>query len=128
MLVSGGFTIFAERVASSLGFDLVRANVLEFLGEAGSRVLTGKVVPPVRDRTDKLDQLMQQAGRHRIPLVETVAVGDGANDVPMLQAAGLGVAFHAKPSVKAAVRARIDHAGLLALLFAQGYRLSEIVT
>ena len=128
LLVSGGFTIFAERVASSLGFDLVRANILEFSDKAGARVLTGKVVPPVRDRTDKLDQLMQQAGRHRIPLVETVAVGDGANDVPMLQAAGLGVAFHAKPSVKAAVRARIDHAGLLALLFAQGYRLSEIVT
>jgi phosphoserine phosphatase len=128
LLVSGGFTIFAERVASSLGFDLVRANVLEFSGKAGSRVLTGKVVPPVRDRTDKLDQLMQQAGRYRIPLIETVAVGDGANDVPMLQAAGLGVAFHAKPSVKAAVRARVDHAGLLALLFAQGYRLSEIVT
>jgi phosphoserine phosphatase len=128
LLVSGGFTIFAERVASSLGFDLVRANVLEFSGKAGARVLTGKVVPPVRDRTDKLDQLTQQAGQYRIPLVETVAVGDGANDVPMLQAAGLGVAFHAKPSVKAAVRARIDHAGLLALLFAQGYRQSEIVT
>ncbi|HTJ64037.1 MAG TPA: phosphoserine phosphatase SerB [Alphaproteobacteria bacterium] len=128
LLVSGGFTIFAERVAATLGFDIVRANVLEFSGRAGQRVLTGKVVPPVRDRSDKLEQLMQQAGRHRIPLIETIAVGDGANDVPMLQAAGLGVAFHAKPSVRHVVRARIDHAGLLALLFAQGYRLSEIVT
>ncbi len=128
LLVSGGFTLFAERVAAALGFDLVRANVLEFSGKTGARVLTGKVVPPVRDRSDKLDQLMQQAGRHRIPLVETIAVGDGANDVPMLQAAGLGVAFHAKPSVRASVRAHVDHAGLLALLFAQGYRLPEIVT
>jgi phosphoserine phosphatase len=128
LLVSGGFTIFAERVAATLGFDVVRANVLEFAGQSGQRVLTGKVIPPVRDRSDKLEQLMQQAGQHRIPLVETIAVGDGANDVPMLQAAGLGVAFHAKPSVRQAVRARVDHAGLLALLFAQGYRLSEIVT
>jgi len=128
LLVSGGFTIFAERVGATLGFDIVRANVLEFSGPAGQRVLTGKVVPPVRDRSDKLEQLMQHAGSYRIPLVETIAVGDGANDVPMLQAAGLGVAFHAKPSVRQAVRARVDHAGLLALLFAQGYRLSEIVT
>ena len=128
LLVSGGFTLFADRVAATLGFDLVSANVLEFSGASGARVLTGKVAPPIRDRADKLDKLTEQSGRYRIPLTETIAVGDGANDVPMLLAAGLGVAFHAKPAVKQAVRARIDHAGLAALLYAQGYRTAEIVS
>jgi len=127
LLVSGGFTLFADQVAATLGFDFVSANVLEFSGEPGHRVLTGKVIPPIRDRTDKLERLTEQAGRHRIPLTGTIAVGDGANDVPMLQAAGLGVAFHAKPAVKAVVRARVDHAGLAALLYAQGYKAGQFV-
>jgi phosphoserine phosphatase len=127
LLVSGGFTIFADRVAAMLGFDAVSANELAFSGSKGRRVLTGDVVPPVRDRNDKLEQLMLQSAASRIQLTETIAVGDGANDLPMLLAAGLGVAFHAKPSVKQAVRARVDHAGLKALLFAQGYREAEIV-
>jgi phosphoserine phosphatase len=127
LLVSGGFTIFAERVAATLGFDHVSANVLEFAGSPGARALTGKAVPPIRDRDDKLRQLTEQASRHHIPLVETIAVGDGANDVPMLLAAGLGVAFHAKPAVRQTVRARVDHAGLRALLYAQGYTAKEIV-
>jgi len=127
LLVSGGFTLFADQVAATLGFDFVSANVLEFSGTPGHRVLTGKVVPPIRDRTDKLQRLTEQAGRHRIPLTETIAVGDGANDVPMLQAAGLGVAFHAKPAVKEVVRARVDHAGLAALLYAQGYAAGDFV-
>jgi phosphoserine phosphatase len=127
LLVSGGFTLFADRVAATLGFDLVSANVLEFSGPPGAQTLTGKVVPPIRDRADKLNKLTEQAGRHRIALSETIAVGDGANDVPMLLAAGLGVAFHAKPAVKQAVRARVDHAGLAALLYAQGYRAAEFV-
>jgi phosphoserine phosphatase len=83
------------------------------------------VLEPIRDRDDKLARLVEQAGRGHIPLAETLAVGDGANDVPMLQAAGLGIAFHAKPAVKAAVRARIDHCGLEALLYAQGYHAAE---
>jgi phosphoserine phosphatase len=128
LLVSGGFTIFADRVATQLGFDFVSANVLAFSGPDGARILTGEVVPPIRDRSDKLDQLTRQAARYRVPLQETLAVGDGANDVPMLLAAGLGVAFHAKPSVRQAVPARIDHAGLTALLFAQGYRKAEILS
>jgi phosphoserine phosphatase len=127
LLVSGGFTIFADRVAAMLGFDLVSANVLEFSGPPGARVLTGNVVPPIRDRSDKLEKLTSQSGRHHIALTETIAVGDGANDVPMLLAAGLGVAFHAKPAVKQAVMARIDHAGLAALLYAQGYTAAEIM-
>ena len=125
ILVSGGFTIFAERVASALGFDMVYANTLEFAGPSGERRLTGAVLEPIRDRDDKLARLVDQAGRSHIPLAETLAVGDGANDVPMLQAAGLGIAFRAKPAVKAAVRARIDHCGLAALLYAQGYRADE---
>jgi phosphoserine phosphatase len=128
LLVSGGFTIFANRVAAELGFDLVSANVLEFSGPEGARVLSGTVAEPVRDRNDKLEKLTDQAGQHHIPLAETIAVGDGANDIPMLLAAGLGVAFHAKPSVKQAVGARVDHAGLTALLYAQGYRAAEIVS
>jgi phosphoserine phosphatase len=126
LLVSGGFTIFADRVAAALGFDMVSANVLEFAGPPGARALTGQVTPPIRDRNDKLEQLTLQAALHHIPLTETIAVGDGANDVPMLLAAGLGVAFHAKPAVRKAARARIDHAGLTALLYAQGYRAEEI--
>jgi phosphoserine phosphatase len=125
LLVSGGFTIFADRVAARLGFDFVSANVLDFSGTPGNRVLTGKVIEPVRDRSDKLERLIEQASLSRIPLIETIGVGDGANDVPMLQATGLGVAFHAKPSVKAVVRARIDHGGLAGLLYAQGYRAEE---
>jgi phosphoserine phosphatase len=127
LLVSGGFTIFAEPVAAALGFDLVSANRLAFTGPPGARVLSGDVMAPVRDRADKLERLVEEAGRLRIPLIDTIGVGDGANDVPMLLAAGLGVAFRAKPAVKAAVRAHVDHAGLTALLYAQGYRAGEIV-
>ena len=127
VLVSGGFTIFAERVASELGIDRIFANTLEFAGAAGARHLSGAVLPPIRDRDDKLARLTEQAGLRHIPLTETLAVGDGANDVPMLLAGGLGVAFHAKPIVRAQVRARIDHCGLDALLYAQGYRAEEFV-
>ena len=127
ILVSGGFTIFAEQVASQLGFDLVRANVLEFTGPPSARILAGTVAPPIRDRDDKLEQLRRQSARYHIPLAATLAVGDGANDIPMLLAAGLGVAFRAKPTVRATARAHVDHAGLEALLFAQGYRADEIV-
>jgi phosphoserine phosphatase len=128
LLVSGGFTIFADRVGAMLGFDIVSANVLEFSGPKGERALTGDVIPPIRDRNDKLEQLTRQCAADRIQLNETIAVGDGANDLPMLLAAGLGVAYHAKPSVKDAVRARVDHAGLRALLFAQGYKSGEILS
>jgi phosphoserine phosphatase len=127
LLVSGGFTRFAEPVAATLGFDLVSANTLDFEGPPGARVLSGRVGEPVRDRSDKLDRLVEQASRQRIPLAETIAVGDGANDVPMLLSAGLGVAFHAKPTVREAVRVHVDHADLTALLYAQGYRAEEIV-
>ena len=127
IIVSGGFTIFADRVADALGFDRVYANRLEFEGTGDDRRMSGRVEEPVRDRDDKLKRLIEEAAQEEIPLAETLAVGDGANDLPMLGCAGLGVAFHAKPVVKAAARNRIDHAGLEALVYAQGWRDGEIV-
>lgn len=123
-LVSGGFTFFTGRVAAELGFDLHHANTLLDDGTA----LTGAVGEPILDRDAKLATLRGVAENRRIPLAATLAVGDGANDLDMLEAAGLGVAFHAKPIVAARARARVDHADLRALLFAQGYRATEIAT
>jgi phosphoserine phosphatase len=122
-LVSGGFTVFAERVAAELGFDRVVANRLEVMDGK----LAGTVRPPIVTGATKRDMLVSLAGEFGLTLDETLAVGDGANDLPMLTAAGLGVAFHAKPAVAAASRSRIDHADLTALLYAQGYRQEEIV-
>jgi phosphoserine phosphatase len=124
VLVSGGFTFFTGRVASELGFDLHRSNVL--LDD--SLALLGTVAEPILDRTAKGAALHELAGQHGLPLSATLAVGDGANDLDMLDAAGLGVAFRAKPIVAAAARVRVDHADLRALLFAQGYRADEIKT
>ncbi len=118
ILVSGGFTAFAERVGADIGFEAVRANVL--LAEDGK--LTGKVAEPILGRETKLATLEQAVAARGLELGETLAVGDGANDLDMIRAAGLGVAFRAKPAVAAAAAARIDHADLTALLFAQGYR------
>ncbi len=123
-LVSGGFTFFTGRVAALLGFDMHKSNRLLDDGSA----LTGLVAEPILDRGAKLDTLRRLATQKALPLTATIAVGDGANDLDMLQAAGLGVAFHAKPVVAAAAHARIDHANLRALLFAQGYRASEFTS
>ena len=122
-LVSGGFTVFAEPVAASLGFDRVVANRLDI---ADGRI-AGTVRPPLVDRNAKREALAALAAEEGVPLAATLAVGDGANDLPMLQAAGLGVAFHAKPAVATASRWRIEHADLTALLYAQGYREADIV-
>ncbi len=122
-LVSGGFTFFTGRVAALLGFDHHRANVLLDDGAA----LTGDVGTPILDRTAKLAALTELAAERRLKPAATLAVGDGANDLDMLKAAGLGVAFRAKPIVAAAARARVDHADLRALLFAQGYPASAFV-
>lgn len=121
-LVSGGFTFFTERVAARLGFHAHHSNTLELA--AGK--LTGRVVPPILDRDGKLAALKRLAAECRLPLAATLAVGDGANDLAMLGAAGLGVAFRAKPVVAAAARSRLDHADLRGLLFAQGFRAGEI--
>ncbi|HEY1932464.1 MAG TPA: phosphoserine phosphatase SerB [Acetobacteraceae bacterium] len=122
-LVSGGFSFFTGRVAALCGFDLHRSNTLLDDGA----VLTGQVAEPILDRDTKLATLIGLAQERGLPLAATLAVGDGANDLDMLGAAGLGVAFRAKPIVAAAARARVDHAGLRALLFAQGYPASAFV-
>jgi len=116
-LVSGGFTFFTSRVAAQIGFDIHRANTLLDNGTA----LTGAVGEPILDRDAKLATLHELAEARRLRLQATLAVGDGANDLGMLKAAGLGVAFRAKPVVAAEVANRVDHADLRALLFAQGY-------
>ena len=123
-LVTGGFTIFAERVARALGFDHVVANRLEV---AGGR-LTGKVAAPIVTGVGKRDALAALAAASGITPAQAIAVGDGANDLAMLAAAGLGVAFRAKPAVAAAARWRLDHADLTGLLYAQGYRKAEFAS
>ncbi|WP_158927491.1 phosphoserine phosphatase SerB [Acidisphaera sp. S103] len=122
-LVSGGFTFFTGKVAAELGFDVHRSNVLLDDGAA----LTGQVAEPILDRDSKLTALNELAAQRGVKLHATLAVGDGANDLDMLRAAGLGVAFHAKPIVAKEARARVDHANLRALLFAQGYPASAFV-
>jgi phosphoserine phosphatase len=120
-LVSGGFRWFTSRVAADVGFDHDEANDLLI---AGGRV-TGKVREPILGREAKLAALERLAAAHGATLVETAAVGDGANDLEMLRAAGLGVAYRAKPVVAAAVACRVDHGDLTALLYFQGYRQNE---
>jgi phosphoserine phosphatase len=122
-LVSGGFSFFTSRVAALCGFDLHRSNTLLDDGAA----LLGRVGEPILDRDTKLATLTGLAAERGLKLSATLAVGDGANDLDMLRAAGLGVAYRAKPIVAATARARVDHANLRALLFAQGYRAEEIV-
>ncbi|MBS0221164.1 MAG: phosphoserine phosphatase SerB [Proteobacteria bacterium] len=122
-LVSGGFTYFTAMVCAALGFDLDAANVLRHDGQK----LTGDVEPPILGKEAKLATLDRLCVERRIAVGEALTVGDGANDLPMLQAAGLGVAFHAKPVVAAQVAARITHGDLTALLYLQGYRRSEFV-
>ncbi len=123
-LVSGGFTAFTSKIAAMIGFDENHANTL--LADANGR-LTGEVADPVLGREAKLQTLNALRERFGLARDDTLAVGDGANDIPMLTAAGLGVAYHAKPAVKAAAAARIDHGDLTALLYAQGYRREEFV-
>jgi len=120
-LVSGGFTLFTGPVAAMIGFDENRANRL--LAEDG--VLTGRVEEPILGQEAKLSALMELARRLKLERHETLAIGDGANDLAMIRAAGLGVAYHAKPKVAAEADARIRHGDLSALLFAQGYRREE---
>jgi phosphoserine phosphatase len=121
-LVSGGLTVFAERVAQALGIDHVVANRLDV---AGGRIAGTMPAPIVTDET-KRRTLLALASRYRISPARALAIGDGANDLAMLAAAGLGVAFHAKPAVAAAARHRLDHADLAGLLYAQGYSKDEI--
>jgi len=124
VLVSGGFTFFTGRIARAVGFDENRANTLEI---AAGR-LTGRPVTPILGRQAKHDTLLELSEKLNIPSSDTLAVGDGANDLAMIEAAGLGVAFRAKPLVNRAADAQVPHGELTDLLFLQGYRADEIVT
>ena len=121
ILVSGGFSAIADRVAESLGFSSAISNALEV--EDGA--LTGKVADPIVGADRKREALLEAAANMDIDLFETLAVGDGANDIPMIEIAGLGVAYHAKPKVAAAAAARVQYCDLTALLYAQGYSKAE---
>lgn len=123
VVVSGGFTFFTARVRDALGFDEDYSNRLEV--EHG--VLTGKVIPPILGKEAKLAQLQASCKELGIAAAEALAVGDGANDLPMLMAAGLGVAYHAKPVVRAQAAARLAHTDLSALLYVQGYSKADWV-
>jgi phosphoserine phosphatase len=120
-LISGGFTLFAERIAAMIGFDESRANRLVVTDGR----LAGKVEEPVLGREAKLAALKQLTTRLGLSPDATLAVGDGANDLAMLLAAGLGVAYRAKPLVAAQAHTRVDHGDLTALLYMQGYRREE---
>jgi phosphoserine phosphatase len=122
-LVSGGFTVFAEPVAAALGFDRVVANRLDLVRGR----ITGTVQSPIVTRETKREALLSLAEELGIAPAQTIAVGDGANDLPMLAAAGIGIAFHPKPRVAEIARWHLDHADLTGLLYAQGYRKDEIV-
>ncbi|MFP5479296.1 MAG: phosphoserine phosphatase SerB [Alphaproteobacteria bacterium] len=116
-LVSGGFTAFTKAVSAQLGFDENRANTLHI--EAGR--LAGTVAEPILGKEAKLQALQEISARLGITPDEAMAVGDGANDLPMLLAAGTGVALHAKPKVQAKCEVRVNHGDLTALLYLQGY-------
>jgi len=122
-LISGGFTLFTNAVAASIGFQENRAN--ELLVADGK--LTGEVREPILGRAAKLATLVELRESFDLDNLDTLVVGDGANDLGMIQNAGLGVAYHAKPAVAAAAAVRIDHGDLTALLYAQGYRRDEFV-
>ncbi len=123
MLVSGGFGYFTRRVAEAAGFHIERGNTLLDDGEK----LTGEVGTPILGRAAKLQALEEAVARLGIDFAESLAVGDGANDLAMIRKAGLGVAYHAKPVVAAAAGASIEHNDLAALLYLQGYSDHEII-
>ncbi|WP_294395674.1 phosphoserine phosphatase SerB [uncultured Sphingomonas sp.] len=121
VLVSGGFTVFADRVADAIGFDRALSNRLGL----ADGVLDGNVARPIVGSATKRDTLMEERQALGLSSEQTLAVGDGANDIPMIQEAGLGIAYRAKPKTAAAADARIEHGDLTALLHAQGYARAD---
>src|SRR4051795_3953684 len=122
-LISGGFTLFTTAVAAKIGFQENRANELK----VRDGKFTGEVAEPILGRATKLATLIELREAFDLDTVDTLVTGDGANDLGMIEAAGLGVAYHAKPAVAAAAAARIDYGDLTALLYMQGYRREEFV-
>jgi phosphoserine phosphatase len=123
VLVSGGFTFFTSRVAEAAGFHANRANTLIEADGA----LTGAVGEPILGREAKLAALMEEAQAQGITAASAIAIGDGANDLAMIEAAGLGIAYRAKPVVAAQADCAVDHSDLTAVLYFQGYRADEFV-
>jgi phosphoserine phosphatase len=123
-LVSGGFTFFTSRVAEAAGFHLNRANTLI---EADGH-LTGTVGEPILGKEAKLAALQEETSALGLTPADALAVGDGANDLAMIEVAGLGVAYRAKPIVAAQAHAKVDHADLTALLYFQGYTAAEFAS
>ena len=123
-LVSGGFTQFTSKIAATLGFDENRANTFRVEGDK----LAGEVIPPILGRDAKVEALQDVVEKQGLQSSDVMAVGDGANDIALLQAAGMGVAMHAKPAVREAARFVIDHGDLTALLYLQGYRQQEFAS
>ncbi|MBS1018168.1 phosphoserine phosphatase SerB [Gluconobacter cerinus] len=123
-LVSGGFTWFTQRVAELCGFDENHGNILEIVDGK----MTGKLGGPVLGPDAKLTHLEALTTERGVQLRAALTTGDGANDIPMLASAGLGLAFHAKPNVKKVIGTQINFSGLRAHLFAQGYRAADFVT
>ncbi|MGC1668450.1 MAG: phosphoserine phosphatase SerB [Pseudolabrys sp.] len=123
-MVSGGFTLFTDPIAAMIGFDKSRANRLTLVD---GHKLAGKVADPVFGRDGKRAALIELRQDLGLAKIDTMAIGDGANDVDMILEAGLGVAYHAKPKIAATAPARIDHGDLTALLYVQGYRREEFV-
>ncbi len=121
-VVSGGFTVFTDRLRSDLGLDHAHANVLEIVGGR----LTGAVLGPVVDRARKAELLREIAAAEGVPVSQTVAVGDGANDLDMLATSGLGIAFNAKPVVRAQAQTTVSVPHLDAILFMLGIRGSDV--
>ena len=121
ILVSGGFTVFADRVAEAIGFDRAISNRLGLADGA----LDGTVARPIIGSAAKRETLISERDALGLTREETLAVGDGANDIPMIEEAGLGVAYHAKPKTAAAAAARIEHGDLTALLYVQGYKRAD---
>jgi len=121
-MVSGGFTLFTDRVAAMIGFDANRANSLTVID---GHKLAGTVAEPIFGRDGKRAALIELREQFGLASIETMAIGDGANDMDMIAEAGLGVAYHAKPKVAAMAPARIDHGDLSALLYVQGYKHDE---
>lgn len=120
-IVSGGFKYFTSRVAAKLGFDLDLANDLEITEGR----LTGRVLGPILDADAKMSALTRLSDEHGLLPADAVTVGDGSNDIPMLRAAGLGVAYHGKPIVRKAIPCQINHTDLTTLLYFQGYPATE---
>ncbi len=123
ILVSGGFSFFTRRIAERIGFHDHQGNQLAF--EDGK--LTGQVLEPILGRSAKRNTLMRLCAEKGLEPFDVLAVGDGANDIEVIEAAGLGVAFHGSDSLKDRARACIDHGDLTALLYIQGFRKSEFV-